>query len=111
MSELIAKNILIGKARGFTNSIQRMDEKQKSQRPSGEYGSDYNTLRELVRKHYPSLAELLPPLVHIYRGSSGERTYTTQSYSEIDTFCQQIIELLSSINETVHLSLPQEKSH
>lgn len=99
MSEPIPKNSLIAKARGFTTSIQKMDEKQKAQSPSGEYGSDYNALRDLVARHYPRLIELLPPAVQTYRGHASDRTYTRQSYSEIDTFSQQIIELLSSFNE------------
>lgn len=94
MSVPIPKNALIAKARGFTNSIQKMDEKQKLIPPSGEYGEDYNKLRSLVEKHYLRLIELLPPQVQFYE--SAARQYTRQSYAEIDTFCEQIIQLLSS---------------
>ncbi len=99
MAEKLSKNDLIAKARGFTNSIAKMDEKQKSTTPSGEYGSDYNKLREIVVRQYPQLTELLPPQVHLYAGASGDRHYTRQSYSEIDTFCEQIIQLLSGRND------------
>src|SRR3989442_2818350 len=95
MAEKLLKSDLIAKARGFTNSIAKMDEKQKGMTPTGEYGNDYNNLREIVLRQYPQLAELLPPSVSLYAGGSG-RHYTRQSYSEIDTFCEQIIQLLSS---------------
>ena|SRR5437899_6661676 len=96
MAEQFSKNDLMAKARGFTTSIQKMDEKQKANAPSGEYGDDYNKLRNLVARLYPQLAELLPPPVKIYSGHGGDRHYTQQSYSEIDTFCEQITQLLSS---------------
>jgi hypothetical protein len=87
----------MAKARGFTNSIQKMEEKQKGSTPSGEYGADYNKLRNLVAQRYPGLIQLLPPQVTFYGG--GERQFTHQRFAEIDTFCEQITQLLSSQNE------------
>ena len=94
MSETISKNALIAKARGFTISIQKMDEKQRGRTPSAEYGEDYNNLRNLVAKLYPRLIDLLPPEVQFFEG--GTSNFTRQGYSEIDTFCEQIVQLLSS---------------
>lgn len=99
MAEQLSKNDLIAKARGFTKSVEKMDEKQKSTKPSGEYGNDYNRLRQLVLKQYPQLIDLLPPQVRVCPVAGGSRHYTEQSYSEIDTFCEQIIQLLSGRND------------
>ncbi len=96
MAEQISKKDLIAKARGFTTSIEKMDEKQKASTPSGEYGDDYNKFRTLVERLYPQLADLLPPLVKTYTIASSSYHYTKQSYSEIHTFCEQISQLLSS---------------
>src|SRR6266705_536089 len=95
MAEQISKKDLIAKARGFTTSIEKMDEKQKASTPSGEYGDDYNKFRTLVERLYPQLAVLLP-LVKTYKSASSSYHYTKQSYSEIHTFCEQISQLLSS---------------
>lgn len=94
MAERISKNSLAAKARAFTISIQKMDEKQRSRSPSGEYGNDYNRLRRLVEEQYPEFRELLPPPVQLFEGSDSH--FSRQSYSEIDTFCEQIVQLLSS---------------
>lgn len=97
MSETASKNVLMAKARAFTISIQKMDAKQREAVPSGEYGEDYNKLRNFVAVHYPQLEGLLPPRVTFYGGAS--RSFTNQRYSEIDTFCEQIVQLLSSISD------------
>ena len=94
MTETISKNALIAKARGFTISIQKMDEKQRANSPSAEYGEDYNKLRNLVQQQHSGLSDVLPPPVQFYKG--GVRVHTLQRYSEIDTFCEQIVQLLSS---------------
>lgn len=96
MPEPVSKNILIAKARGFTTSIQRMDEKQKSRVPSGEYGEDYNRLRNQVQQQYPQIAGLLPPEVDFFEGADSQ--LTRQCYSEIDTFCEQLTSILLSLN-------------
>ena len=99
MAEQFSKNDLIAKARGFTKSIEKMDEKQKAATPSGDYGEDYNKLRRIVERLYPQLADLLPPLVRVNSSHGSGYRYTEQSYSEIDTFCEQIIQLLSGRND------------
>ena len=93
MNKKISKKVLMAKARATTTSIEKMDEKQRSSTASGEYGEDYNKLRELVAQMYPHLKELLPPSVWTYE--EGMSRFTQQSYGEIDTFCEQIFQLLS----------------
>lgn len=93
-SEVTIKN-LMAKAKGFTISIEKMDEKQRANTPSGQYGEDYNKLLGFVGKLCPNLIELLPPRVGTRHGSSGHITYSEQSFGEINTYCEQIYQLLS----------------
>jgi len=95
MGEQIPKKSLMAKARGFTASIDKMNEKERALIPSGEYGDDYNRLRDLVLQQYPHLKELLPPAVETYVGAGGRTRYTHQRYSEINTFSEQLFQLLS----------------
>ena len=91
---LILKKDLIAKARGFTIAIQKMHNEQRLKTPNGVYGHDYNMLRELTMQSYPSLKVLLPPAVSIYTGHGTVNTYTNASFGEIDTYCEQICQLL-----------------
>lgn len=91
----MSKEVLKAKARGFTISIQKMDEKQRMSTPSGEFGEDYNRLRSLVLELRPDLRPVLPPAVAFYSGGSG-RNFTHQSFGEIDAYCEQLFQILSS---------------
>ena len=93
MTTNITKKHLMAKARGFTLSIGKMRDNQRDRTPSGDYGDDYNKLRNLTAQLHNDLADILPPLVATYE-DGGER-YTEQSYAEIDTYCEQIFQLLS----------------
>jgi hypothetical protein len=90
----MTKDVLKAKARGFTISIEKMNEKQRTSSPTGNFGEDYNRLRSLVLELRPDLQAALPPAVTINRGDFG--TYTRESYGEIDTYCEQIFQILSS---------------
>ncbi len=94
----LSRNILKAKARGFTIAIEKMTEKQRLSTATGDFGEDYNRLRSLVLGQYPDLGSALPPAVTVYRGQSGE-TYTQQSFGEIDTYSEQIFQILSSSEE------------
>ena len=87
------KKELLAKARGLTLSIDKMDAKQRMEKPNVNYGNDYNNLRTITARLYPDLAKLFPPAVSIYRGSEfGD--YVEESYGEMNTYCEQIYQLL-----------------
>lgn len=89
-----SKRDLIGKARGFTDSIERMSQDERKFSPSGAFGEDYNRLRSAVAQVYPNLEILLPPEVEVDRSRTTGRLFTQQRYAEIGTFCKQICQLL-----------------
>lgn len=93
----ITNRQLMAKARGFNLSIEKMNEKQSLSTVSGDYGDDYNRLRQLTIDNFPDLAPLLPPSVTTYTSRSSGNKYTEQSYGEIDTYCEQIFQLLSEM--------------
>ena len=95
MAAQIPKKTLMAKARGFTASIEKMNEKERAITPSGEYGDDYNNFRDLVAVAYPHLKPLLPPPVETFFSSDTRHKYTRQRYGEINTFCEQMFQLLS----------------
>jgi hypothetical protein len=84
----------MAKARGFTISIGKMDEKTKMSRPSGAFGDDYNRLLAAATAAFPALVPLLPPSVRTYEVSGGGR-YAELSVNEIDAFCEQIYQLIA----------------
>ena len=90
------KKFLMAKARGFTISIEKMGEKVRETNAPGNYGEDYNKLRELTEKTFPDLGQFLPPPVAFYR-ISNNTDYTQQKYIEIDTFCEQIYQILGGV--------------
>lgn len=92
----INNETLKAKAQGFTISIGKMDDKQRSQSPSEEYGKDYNNLRALVLDAHSDLGNILPPAVTFFQGNSSR--FARQSYGEISTFCEQIYQILSTHN-------------
>lgn len=94
------KEFLKAKARGITISIEKMNEKQRLSTPSGEFGADYNRLRTLVIDACPDLVPLLPPPVAFYEGGN-DRSFTYQSFGEIDNYCEQIFQLLSTTKSVV----------
>lgn len=91
----VSKEILKAKARGITISIEKMNENQRTATPSGDFGEDYNRLRELVLQSRPDLGPVLPPAVRFYR-SQGGSNFTQQSFGEIDAYCEQIFQILST---------------
>jgi hypothetical protein len=90
----ITKKILMAKARGFTISTAKMNEKERLNTPSGKYGDDYNNLLKLTIELYPDLESILPPKVDIYTTDFGD-SFSSSRYNEIDTYCEQIYQLVS----------------
>jgi hypothetical protein len=94
------KKILMAKAKGFTISIEKMNDNERSRTPSFKFGTDYNLLRDAVASRYPSVTEFLPPSVGMKtEGGRSETGYTAGYYSEIYTYCEQIFQMLSDIEE------------
>lgn len=85
----------MAKARSFTLSMEKMDEKQRSHTPSQEYADDYNNLRLRSLALYPHLSPVMPPEVATYMGAGGNRRYSELPYGEIATFSEQIFQLLA----------------
>ena len=84
----------MAKASGFTITVGKMDSKQKALTPKGEFGRDYNNLRQSVIDLYPDLSNIMPPEVKIYEAGSG-LYYSETSYGELATYCEQIYQMLS----------------
>jgi hypothetical protein len=88
----------MAKARGFTISIEKMSEKDRGRSPTAEFGEDYNKLRAAVRTKLPQLADLLPPEVATFESANGSY-YARCSYSELDSYCEQIYQLASECDD------------
>ena len=91
----LATNILKAKAQGFCTAIERMSEKARTGIPSKEVGEDYNSLRKLVLEAHPDLAQVMPPEARVGQNAYGGVS-TLISWSTIDTFCQQIVNMLDA---------------
>lgn len=95
MASELTKKDLMAKAKGFTISIEKMDEKQRAITPSGSFADDYNKLNALAEKLFPNLKELLPPRAGTRHAHSGHGMFSEVSFGEINTYCEQIYQLLS----------------
>jgi hypothetical protein len=84
----------MAKAKGFTGSIARMPDSQRSNTPRIEVGEDYNLLRSSTAESFPELVPLLPPLIRIVRRDEGGG-YSAITFSELDTYCEQIYQMLT----------------
>lgn len=91
----VGRRELMAKARAVTTSISKMGKDEKGMAPSGAFGEDYNRLRAAAAELYPALKALLPPEVEVERGEAYGRPFTRERYAEIDTFCEQIYQLLN----------------
>lgn len=94
----VTGKLIMAKARGFTISIEKMNDKDRIRTPNGDFGKDYNRLLAAAKQLYPDIADLLPPTVGIYESGSGSE-YTDSHYSELDSYCEQIFQLVSECGE------------
>ncbi len=85
----------MAKAMGITNAVSRKSHEERANRPSGLFADDYNRLRDLTAESFPDLEALLPPRVQTYEGGAGTR-WSHQLYAEIDTFAEEIYQLLAA---------------
>jgi hypothetical protein len=92
------KKMLMAKALSFTNSIRSMTSDDRKELPSEVYANDYNQLRSLVLREFMEIANLLPPGAQTFE-AIGHKRLSAQRFSEIDTFCEQIYQLLSALDE------------
>ena len=81
------------KAEAFVQTIEKRSEKQKNAPAHGTLANDYNQLRKLTAEQNPELVAILPPTATLYNSVSGQQ-YSHESYDDICTFCQQIVNLL-----------------
>lgn len=86
---------LMAKAQGITISINKKGREERSSKPTALFAEDYNRLRDLTAQSFPALAPLLPPRVTTYEGGAGTH-WSHQSYAEIDSFAEQIYQLLAA---------------
>ena len=93
---MIDKKLLIAKTQGFTEAYKKMAPEERRKTPDVLYGEDYNNLRILILTNCSPIADLLPPEVPISKEGLG---YTAQTYAAINTYCEQIIQILSGWNE------------
>lgn len=77
-------------------SIEAMNEKERTVRPSESFGLNYNKLRQLSLDNNPDLKELFPPEVKFedYGFDGLVSMFTEHNFSEIHTFCSEIYHLL-----------------
>ena len=92
------KKDLRAKAYGFTIAFERMGVTERTNPPSDTYAEDYNALREAVIELVPDLKTIMPPEVEIEESGSSFR-YSSQSFAEINAYCEQIVQMLSGTNE------------
>jgi len=89
------KDLFRAKALAFNNSIRAMNSGEQGGTPTAVFGDDYNSLRQNVLADYPELERFMPPQVQ----TEYEFNQTMQRYSEIDAFCEQIYQLLSTLKQ------------
>jgi hypothetical protein len=93
------RELVKAKAQGFIQSIRQLGEKERRSIPHGEFGRDYNILREAAAQLLGGDSDLLPPNVKVEQSLTPGHEYTVQSYAEILTYCEQIFQLLSTPRE------------
>lgn len=90
---MIDKKHLAAKAHGFTSAYTKMNESERNAAPKGSYGEDYNRLRQLIVDQHPDLEPVLPPPVTFE--TAGSAKWTKEPFSVINTYCEQITQILS----------------
>ena len=86
---------LMAKSQGITVAINKKSREERSNVPTGVFADDYNRLHDLTAEAFPDLNAFLPPRVDTYNGGAGTR-WSHQGYAEIDTFAEQIYQLLAA---------------
>ena len=90
--------LLMAKARAIADSIDTLGEKQRLLHPKGSFGEDYNRLHSAIEESRPDLKPLLPPKVRVEQSQYGGTTY--DPFSEIRVYCEQMYQLLASVNDS-----------
>jgi hypothetical protein len=88
--------ILLQKARGIADSIDRMRETSGDHYPTEAFANDYNHLKHAVATQNPDIASYLPPSVRIVNLTDRSPMPANKFY-EIHGFCNQIIEILKVV--------------
>jgi hypothetical protein len=81
------------KAIAFVQTIEKRKPEERKGVAHGTLAKDYNLLRKMTAELNPQLAPILPPEASLYDAVGGQR-YSHESYDDICTFCQQIVNLL-----------------
>lgn len=89
------KILLMKKANGIVQSIEKMSPQERSLLPTHSFGEDYNKLRSMVIQADAALVEYMPPVVTFEEFGMNGELISKQRYSEIHGFCRQIVEFLS----------------
>lgn len=80
------------KAQAFVDALGRLPPRRYAATPSGHYGRDLNTLRELAREAFPGVDErLFGRAVRVCRGQDGSE-FCDAGFVEIETYARQILE-------------------
>ena len=85
---------VMAKALRITTSINKKSREERSKRPTAVFAEDYNRLRAAALEAFPSLEQLFPPTVSTFQGGAAS-FWSHQSYSEIDSFAEQIYQILA----------------
>jgi hypothetical protein len=86
------KEQIVAKAQSIAEAITAMKEKERAFQPTGQYGDEYNKLRNAAVEFRPDLKDILPPVVALEKQQGG--VFTRARYVEILTYADQIGRLL-----------------
>jgi hypothetical protein len=81
------------KAQGIVTAIDNMPDNRKHSPVPAALGDDYNVLRNLTIEASPDIKPLLPPECMVETDSFGFK-YRSFTFSELNIYCQQLVNLL-----------------
>ena len=93
----VSADDLRAKVTGYVGALSKMTEQERKQNPSGNFGNDYNKLRELTLQVMPDKEEVIPPSVTIRRGNIHGEMLCQVRYVEIFAYALQISGLLGNL--------------
>jgi hypothetical protein len=97
MSDPTPRQLLTHKARAFIGAIQKLPARQKGESVTSQFAEDYNQLRSLTEKEFPTLADYLPPQLAIHEDVYPGVKSCDAKYVEVETYAGQILSMLVSV--------------
>jgi hypothetical protein len=82
-------SIVLAKATGIIDTIQKLTPKEREARPNRVFIDDYNKLRKFALELAPDLEPLFPPEIEEVENAYG-MSRMPATFAEICAYCQQI---------------------